>query len=218
MKLFNASLRTIIVRRTKKPQEERMFSRSFISLKTMAVLQALLFASCVLSTIAAPAASGSKSTPIAAVHEKKGAAFGCRGEHQLIFSQLKLSPKQTEAIQAIGQEGRQKSEGLKNQLRTKRHALMQYLHTNNAALSPALALNNEVNQIQQQIGELRLKTFFAMRSQLTPEQLQQFQKLKARFPQSGRPGKAGPGSSCGARNSSHKLQERPESEAMAPRL
>ena len=194
-----------------------MFSRSLISLKTMAVLQALLLASCVLSTIAAPAANGADAASMtAAAHEKKGNASGCRGEHQLIFSQLKLSPKQTEAIQAIGQEGRQKSEGLKTQLRTKRHALMQYLHTNNATLAPALALNNEVNQIQRQIGELRLKTFFAMRSQLTPEQLQQFQKLKTKFPHAGRPGQAGPGSSCGARNSPHSFQDRPESEAMAP--
>jgi len=193
-----------------------MFSRSLISLKTMAVLQALLLTSCVLSTTAAPAASGANAASMAAVHEKKDDAPRCRGEHQLIFSQLKLSPKQTEAIQAIGQEGRQKSEGLKTQLRTKRHALMQYLHTNNATLAPALALNNEVNQIQRQIGELRLKTFFAMRSQLTPEQLQQFQKLKAKFPHAGRPGQAGPGSSCGAQNSPHSFQDRPESEAMAP--
>jgi Spy/CpxP family protein refolding chaperone len=103
-----------------------------------------------------------------------------QAEHQAFSKQLGLSPEQAKKVNAIMEEGHRQSRALKVQLRAKRQALMQYLPTPNATQSQALALNAELNALQRQISELRLKTFFAMRAQLTPEQLQKLSQLKQR--------------------------------------
>jgi Spy/CpxP family protein refolding chaperone len=58
---------------------------------------------------------------------------------------------------------------------------MQYLQSPNANESQARALNAEINDLQRQLSELRLKTWFGMRAQMTPEQIQKLNQMKGQF-------------------------------------
>jgi len=98
--------------------------------------------------------------------------------HQCFLSQLDLSKEQSQKIKTIMAGGHKQSQALKSQLHAKKRGLMQYLQSPDANLNQALSQNNDINGMQRQLGELRLKTFFAMRAQLSPEQLQKLQHLQ----------------------------------------
>jgi Spy/CpxP family protein refolding chaperone len=100
-----------------------------------------------------------------------------------MFSQLNLSKEQAQKVKSIMAEGHKQGQPLKAQVRTKKHALMQYIQSPDASLPQALNQNSEINNLQRQLGELRLKTFFSMRAQLTPEQLDKLQHLQKESPQ-----------------------------------
>jgi Spy/CpxP family protein refolding chaperone len=104
-----------------------------------------------------------------------------QGHHSQLMQQLGLSQEQSQKIKAMMQQGRSQGQALHQQLKTKRQALMQYLQSPDATESKARALNGEINDIQRQLSELRLKTWFGMRAQLTPEQLQKLGQMKAQF-------------------------------------
>lgn len=97
---------------------------------------------------------------------------------QYFIKALGLSPDQAQKIQAIKQQGREQSKVLDQQLHTKRQALMQYLQSPTANESQARAMNAEINTLQKQLSELRLKSWFSMRAIMTPEQLQKMKQLK----------------------------------------
>lgn len=100
--------------------------------------------------------------------------------HQQMIKELGLSPEQGQKVKSTMEQGRAQSQPLREQLKSKRKAMMQYLQTPNATEAGARTLNNEINDLQRRLSEVRLKTWFSMRSQLNPEQLQKLQAIKAK--------------------------------------
>lgn len=105
---------------------------------------------------------------------------GSANPRQQFATELGLSPEQSRKVDAIMAQGREQSRVLRQQLQAKRHTMMQYLQSSSANEAQARTLNSDMNDLQRQLGEVRLKTWFAMRSQLTPEQLDKLKALKAR--------------------------------------
>ena len=101
-----------------------------------------------------------------------------KGRAACFLQQLNLNKEQQQKVEKTIAEGHKQSQALKKKLRAKRRALMQYLQTPEANQAQALGMNKEINVLQSQIGELRLKTFFSMRAQLNPEQIQKLQHLQ----------------------------------------
>lgn len=99
--------------------------------------------------------------------------------HHRFAEELGLSPEQSRKVEAIMAQGHEQSQALRQQLRTKRQAMMRYLQSSNASEAQARTLNADINDLQRQLGEVRLKTWFTMRSQLTPEQLEKLKAMKA---------------------------------------
>lgn len=106
-------------------------------------------------------------------HEKEGHGF------QNMIQKLDLSPEQSQKVNLIMQRGKQQGQALHQTIRKKRQDLMRYLHAPDSTESQAMAMNSEINAMQRQMSELRLKTWFAMRAIMTPEQRQKLQKLRA---------------------------------------
>jgi len=101
-----------------------------------------------------------------------------QGHRSGMMEQLGLSAEQKQKVKALMLEGKTQSQTLSQQVQTKRQALMQYLKSSNASESKARAMNAEINDLQKQLSDLRLKTWFGMRSILTPEQLQKLSQMK----------------------------------------
>lgn len=105
----------------------------------------------------------------------------CRSKMQQrrqMFEQLGLSPEQTRKIRGVVQQGREQGRILRERMRAKQKEMMTYIHSANAQEGPAHNINNEIIELQRQLSELRLKTWFAIRSHLTPEQRQKMSQLK----------------------------------------
>lgn len=100
--------------------------------------------------------------------------------HQHMIKELGLNPEQGQKVKSIMEQGRAQSQALREQLKAKRKSMMQYLQTPNATEAGARTLNSDINDLQRRLSEIRLKTWFSMRSQLNAEQLQKLQALKAR--------------------------------------
>jgi len=119
---------------------------------------------------------------------------------QQMIQQLGLSPDQTEKVKGIMQQGKAQSQALHQQLRAKRQAMMKYLQSPEANESQARSMNADINDLQRQLSEIRLKSWFAMRSQMTPEQLQKMSQMKRPGGGMGSGGRAGqPGGFGGQR-------------------
>jgi Spy/CpxP family protein refolding chaperone len=88
-----------------------------------------------------------------------------------MLQKLGLSPEQSRRVDALLQRGRAESEDLRRQLRERRQALMRYLKRPEATEAGARAQSTEIQTLQNRLNEMRLKTWFAIRSQLTPEQI-----------------------------------------------
>jgi len=144
-----------------------------LSLKVLALLVApslLILASPSLAE-AGPAHKSTSQALSSSEHRAKGSS-ACA------LQQLNLNKDQQQKVEKIIAEGHRQGLVLKGQLRAKRRALMQYLQTPDANQTQALSMNVEINALQRQLGELRLKTFFSMRAQLSPEQIQKLQHLQ----------------------------------------
>lgn len=102
--------------------------------------------------------------------------------HEQMARQLGLTPEQQKKFQTLRQQGRSQSQAQRQQLRSKRQALMQYLRTPQAMEARALQMQAEVNDLQKQMSEQRIKAWFQMRETLTPEQLQKLGQLKPKRP------------------------------------
>lgn len=103
---------------------------------------------------------------------------GGEGGPQMMLRQLGLSAEQNQKVRAIMEEGRSQSQALHQQLKSKRQAFMQYMHSSSASESRALSLMEEMNALQRQLSELRVRTWFKVRTNLTPEQLQRLSQMK----------------------------------------
>jgi Spy/CpxP family protein refolding chaperone len=88
-----------------------------------------------------------------------------------MLQKLGLSPEQSRRVETLLQRGRAESQDLRRQLRERRQALMRYLSRPEATEAGARAQSSEIQALQNRLSEMRLKTWFAIRSQLTPEQI-----------------------------------------------
>lgn len=142
-------------------------------LAVLALPLALLLNLLPVSASADPSSQGGRVQGQAASHSADE-------RHQQMVKELGLSPEQGQKVKSTMEQGRAQSQPLREQLKTKRKAMMQYLQTPNATEAGARALNSDINDLQRRLSEIRLKTWFSIRSQLNPEQLQKLQALKAR--------------------------------------
>lgn len=99
-------------------------------------------------------------------------------DHMALLSKLNLSEEQSAKVKALVEQGRTESQALYQQVKEKRDALMTYLKTDDAVESKALELNNEIQTLKGRLGEMRLKTWFAIREHLTPEQRHSLQQAE----------------------------------------
>lgn len=114
-------------------------------------------------------------------HQDSKSRDGMGDRHERLIQELGLTSAQAQAVRSIAQAGRQESQALYQQLRTKRRALAEYLKRSDALETSATAMNTEINAVQKRLSELRLRTWFAIRAHLTPEQLQKLQTLPSPF-------------------------------------
>lgn len=134
-----------------------------------------------LSFAALPQASTALAPPLLIAQNTVSVGNGTNGasanHRPHIMEQLGLTPEQSQKVKSIKAQGRSQSSALHQQLLTKRQALMKYLQSPGASETQARNMNADINETQRQLSEVRLKTWFAMRSQLTPAQLQKLNQL-----------------------------------------
>lgn len=130
-----------------------------------------------LASWANPGQQGNLKMPPEAKHE-----FKRPGHPASLLEQLRLTPEQKEKIRALQMQGHEQSHALHQQLRAKRQSLMQYLQSPDAEEGKAQGLQAEVSDLQSQMSMQRLKSWFQMRSILTPEQKQRLQQLRPQRP------------------------------------
>jgi Spy/CpxP family protein refolding chaperone len=102
---------------------------------------------------------------------------GPQGRAQRIMQQVGLSPEQMQELKTLREQGRSQAQTLRQQLRAKQQELMRYIKSPGANEGQAMSLLGEINALQRQVGELRIKTWFRMRSHLTPEQMEKLQQM-----------------------------------------
>jgi Spy/CpxP family protein refolding chaperone len=100
------------------------------------------------------------------------------GDPMILLSKLNLSKEQSAKVKALVEQGKTESQALYQQVKEKREALMTYLKADDAIEAKALELNSEIQELKGHLGEMRLKTWFAIREQLTPEQRHSLQEVE----------------------------------------
>ncbi len=103
---------------------------------------------------------------------------GPQDRHQQMMQDLGLSQDQMAKMKALHEQGKTQSQALHQQLKTKRQALMQYMQSPDANEAKARALHSDMDNIQRQLGEMRIKSWFQMRQIMTPEQVQKMQQMR----------------------------------------
>jgi Spy/CpxP family protein refolding chaperone len=107
-----------------------------------------------------------------------GGFQGRPGEHrQQAIKQMGLTPDQLQRVKDIQDQAKIQSQAIQAQLKAKRQALMSYMQSPDANEAQARVLLNDLHNLQKQVSELRLKTYFQMRAHLTPEQMQRFHQM-----------------------------------------
>lgn len=96
-----------------------------------------------------------------------------------MLDRLNLSEDQRESIEAIVQQSRSRSEQQRQQLQAARER-MRSLMTGNASAEQLRQQHNEVQRLQQALGEQRFETMLQIRNELTPEQRAQFNEFGPR--------------------------------------
>lgn len=99
-----------------------------------------------------------------------------------LLQSLDLSAAQQQRIQAIRQQTRAQGQILRRQIREKQHGLMTYVKSADSKEAQAQRMFNEVNVLQRQLGELRMKAWFQIRETLTPVQIQKLEQLLQQVP------------------------------------
>lgn len=154
---------------------------------------------------------------------------GCNGGMHQSLEKLNLSDEQKQKLEVIKKEGAAEAHSLKDLLRQKRKAMMEYLASPSATEAKALAMQEDIARTQSQIVQLRIKAWFKMRNVFTPEQLQTIEKERktrldrlprggqSRLPFGPRPGD-GFAPPAGAPQGSLSSSQLPSSEAYLSRM
>jgi len=102
--------------------------------------------------------------------------WGNKGGQGQWMESLNLSDGQKQQLEAIRQKYQDQMKSLAEQLRTNQNEL-RTLMTGNGSDSEIRAKHNQVNNLRQQLGEMRFNSMLESRQVLTPEQRQQFSQL-----------------------------------------
>ncbi len=100
-----------------------------------------------------------------------------RAEIEGRLQKMGVSPEQLQQFKTMHEQSRQQAQALKEQIQQRRQEFMQYMHSPNADEGTALAKQQELGQLMNQMHEMRIRSVFQMKKLLTPEQ---FQKLMER--------------------------------------
>ncbi|MGK7931480.1 MAG: Spy/CpxP family protein refolding chaperone [Microcystaceae cyanobacterium] len=93
-----------------------------------------------------------------------------------IMEQLGLSEEQTQELNSIRQKYQPQLRSLRRQIRNSREEMYDMM-TGNASQAELRSKNQEINQIDQKIHNLRFESLLEVREVLTPEQRQEFAQL-----------------------------------------
>ncbi|MBY0450363.1 MAG: Spy/CpxP family protein refolding chaperone [Cyanobacteria bacterium] len=100
-----------------------------------------------------------------------------RAEMEGRLQKMGVSSEQLQQFKTMHEQNRQQAQALKEQIQQRRQEFMQYMHSPNADEGTALAKQQELGQLMNQMHEMRIRSVFQMKKLLTPEQ---FQKLMER--------------------------------------
>jgi len=95
-----------------------------------------------------------------------------------LYQQLGVTPEQSTKLKAVREKNQAQVKALREQSMTKRKALSQYMSSPNADANKAMAMQKELAGINQKLEEQRLKGWFEMRQNLTPEQVAKLQEMR----------------------------------------
>lgn len=95
-----------------------------------------------------------------------------------VFQQLDLTPEQKGKLETIHASHQDAAKPLQEQMRTKMKDLFTLMKSTNASKEQALAKQHEIEDIQRQLGDMRLNAWFEARNILTPDQLKKLEALK----------------------------------------
>lgn len=107
---------------------------------------------------------------------KHGNKMGRRGGIEKLLQQLDLTSEQSAQIEAIQERSKTDNQTLWQQMQTNRQE-MQSLLTSNASADELRATHQNVQNIQQELGNNRFETMLEIREVLTPEQRTQMAEL-----------------------------------------
>jgi Spy/CpxP family protein refolding chaperone len=133
----------------------------------------------IMPAMAFPAGSPSPSSGV----QWDAAAPQKRDEHDDQFlkemiRQLKLTPAQSLKVNTLARQAREKSAPLRAQVEQERRELSVYLKAVPATEAGAISRRERIHKQLHQLSLLRLKTWFAIRAQLTPAQLKRLGQLE----------------------------------------
>lgn len=94
---------------------------------------------------------------------------------------LQLSQEQKASLEKIQMEGKSKAVSLKSQLSKRRQEMLDYLSSTDAREEKANQMQHELAQLQEELSQLRITTWFQMRKILTPQQLETLSNFRARM-------------------------------------
>lgn len=120
-----------------------------------------------------------------------------------LYQQLGITPEQSAKLKSVREANQAQIKALREQSMTKRKALSQYMSQPNADANKAMAMQKELAAINQKMEEQRLKGWFEMRKNLTPEQVTKLQEMRQQHAnQRGQGNKMGkrPGANSGGPN------------------
>lgn len=102
---------------------------------------------------------------------KPGAALG-------FLQDLGLTEEQKTKLKSIQQEGQTQNKALREKNRNLYREMMGYMASPSATEAKALEMQRHIQEEQAKMGEIRLKSWFKIRSVLTPEQIE---KINTKF-------------------------------------
>jgi Spy/CpxP family protein refolding chaperone len=109
------------------------------------------------------------------------------------MQEMGFTQEQMDQIKAIQQKAHSQAQPLKQTLEQKRKEMMEYVSSPGATEAQALSKQREFAQLQNQLSELRIKTWFKMKDVMSPEQLQRYTQLHQRAQQFRSKGRVGDG-------------------------
>lgn len=99
-------------------------------------------------------------------------------KRQQLYQQLNITDEQAAKLKAVREKNQGQVRALRQESMTKRKALSQYMASPDADPAKAMTLQKDLAATNQRLEEQRLKGWFEMRKNLTPEQLTKLQSLR----------------------------------------